>query len=174
MNESFEISMMPCGALTAHSKRIFAEVFRKMGEGFYSVHIKKQRGTRSSRYKYYWSHLMMYAVNEFNRRGIYQVMNEDTGEVYPLTTDELHEMMKHYFNPVITKYKGMKIIKGGKTRKLDDSDFINEYEEKVVQFLVENDVIPLTRDEWNEQRSNRLTSAQIVENLSFQNQNSLN
>ena len=32
MNESFEISMMPCGALTAHSKRIFAEVFRKMGE----------------------------------------------------------------------------------------------------------------------------------------------
>lgn len=174
MNESFEIYVGPNGKMNEFSRNIFVKCFYRMTEGFYSVHIKKQRNTRSSRYKYYWSHLMAYAVNEFNRRGIYQVMNEDTGEVYPLTTDELHEMMKHYFNPVITKYKGMKIIKGGSTRKLDDSDFINEYEEKVVQFLVENDVIPLTRDEWNEQRSSRLTSAQIVENLSFQNQNSLN
>ena len=87
-------------------------------------------------------------VNEFNKRSLYQIEIEDTGEVKPLDCVELHEMFKQWYNPVIRRYKGMRIIKGYSTRTLSDSEFIGEYLENYL-FLAENDVICMTFDEWS-------------------------
>ena len=164
INETLLIQIKEDLKLTDHSKNILHKLFSMLGEGLYSLNLKSQKKISTSRYKYYWGHVLLLAVNEFNKRSMYQIEIEDTGEIKPLDCTELHEMFKQWYNPVIRRYKCMRIIKGGSTRQLSDSEFLNEYLEKIICFLAENDIICLTWDEWSDQMKANYTCAEIVEN----------
>ncbi len=163
-NETILIQVKEDLKLTDHSKNILHKLFKDLKEGLYQLNLKSQKKISTSRYKYYWGHVLLLAVNEFNKRGMYQIEIEDTGEVKPLDCIELHEMFKQWYNPVIRRYKGMRIIKGGSTRNLSDSEFIGEYLEKIICFLAENDVICMTFDEWADYMRGGSTCAEIAEN----------
>lgn len=162
INETLLIQVKEDLKLTDHSKNILRKLFGMLGEGLYSLNLKSQKKISTSRYKYYWGHVLLLAVNEFNKRAMYQIEIEDTGEVKPLDCTELHEMFKQWYNPVIRRYKGMRIIKGGSTRNLSDSEFIGEYLEKIVCFLAENNVICQTFDEWADYMRSNYTCVDVV------------
>jgi hypothetical protein len=164
INETLLIQVKEDLKLTDHSKNILHKLFGMLPEGLYSLNLKSQKKVSTSRYKYYWGHVLLLAVNEFNKRSMYQIEIEDTGEIKLLDCTELHEMFKQWYNPVIRRYKGMRIIKGGSTRNLSDSEFIGEYLEKIICFLAEKDVICQTFDEWAEYMRSNYTCAEIVEN----------
>jgi len=144
--------------------------FLQLEEGAWTFTRAKDKPYKSTRYKYLFGHVYLAAVTQFNRRGMYQIHIEETGETLPLTVEDLHDMMKQWFNPVVVKYQGMKIIKGGSTRKLSDSEFINEFLEKILHFLSEKDVICLSYSEWREKAESKEFSSLEIAQEAIDNQ----
>jgi len=144
--------------------------FLQLEEGAWTFTRKKDRAYKKSRYRYLFSHVYLTAVISFNRRQMYQIHIEETGEVLPLTEEELHAMMKQWFNPVLIRYQGLKIIKGGSTRKLTDSVFISEFLEKILCFLAEKDVICLSYSEWREKAESKEFSSLEIAQKAIDNQ----
>ena len=136
--------------------------FLKMDEGNWLLTRTKDKSYKSSRYKYYWAGLLLQAVTKMNLRGLYQIHNEETGEVSPLTCEDLHGLFKQYYNPVIVRYENMKIIKGGSTKKLSDSEFIGEYLEKIYVFLSELSIEVMPYSDWTERMKEGATSEELA------------
>lgn len=156
---------------TENNMPVFSETGKQKIKKFWSLltvgnwilTLKKEATYKKSRYRYLFSHVYLTAVTYFNRHQMYQLYTED-GEVLPLTVEELHDMMKQWFNPIIRRYEGMKIIIGGSTRKLSDQVFISEFLEKILCFLAEKGVICLTYQEWRElAESKEFTSQEIAD-----------
>lgn len=152
MNESIKIY---CKAVVnerpvfdAFDTKRIKDLFGKLKEGWYNLTIQEKKPYSTTRYKHYFGCVLKQAVDQMNERGIYQILIEETGELVPITVEDLHEMLKYYFNPVIVRYQGMAIKKKGSTRQLTDSQFINEYLEKIYQWFSEHDIIILDYDEY--------------------------
>jgi len=139
------------------------QFFAKMTEGSYLLTLTKDKTYKKSRYKYLFGCVYLAAVTQFNQRSMFQIEIEETGEQLPLTVEDLHEMMKSYFNQVVVRYKGFRIIKGGSTKKLTDTAFLNEFLEKVFVFLSEHSVIVPTYGEWRQRMEAGETCEEIIE-----------
>lgn len=137
--------------------------FLQLEEGNWLLTRAKDKSYKKSRYKYYWGCVLLSAVNQFNQRSLFQIENEETGEQSPLTTDDLHIMFKQYFNPVLVRYEGFRIIKGGSTKKLSDNEFIKEYMEKIFVFLSEHSVIVPDYSSWRTRTEEGETCEEIIE-----------
>ncbi len=138
--------------------------FLQLEEGNWLITRAKDKSYKKSRYRYYFGHVLLTAVTSFNRREMFQIEHEDTGEMEQLTTEDLHERFKWYFNPQIVRYESMRIIKKGSTKKLSDEAFIKEYMEKIFHWLAEHEVIVLNYEEWRKlAESKEFTSQEIAD-----------
>lgn len=163
INETILIQVKEDLKLTDHSKNILHRLFKELKEGLYQLNIKSQKKVSVSRYKYYFGHILLLAVSEFNKRGIYQILNQDTGELSPTNCEALHEVFKYKYNPIIVFIEGVPVTFPGSTKDLDNAIFFNEYLEKIICFLSENDVICMTFDEWADYMKSSYSCAEIVE-----------
>ena len=161
-NETILIQVKEDLKLTAHSKNILHKLFKDLKEGLYQLNLKSQKKVSTSRYKYYWGHVLLLASSEFNKRGMFQCGDMETGEAKPCTCDSLHEYFKYEFNPLIIFVDSIAIRIPGSTKNLDNAQFFNEYLEKIICFLAENDVICMTFDEWADYMRCGSTCAEIV------------
>lgn len=138
------------GIFCNHVRAVLNENFNlPLGKNFV-VSIQEAKTYSRSRYKYYFGHLMLTAVVEFNRRGIWQSEDPLTGEEIPLDVVTLHDFLKTKYNPIIRTVGGIRRKVGRTTTALDDEEFNDEYLEKVYVWLSNNNVEVMMIDEWRE------------------------
>jgi len=148
---------MPSFTINFDTKRDKKMLFNHLQtcRGIQQVTTKKVR-RYNGRYKFYWAHVLPIIEEKC-------VVANQYGE--PATRQEIHEVLKVKFNPIMHQLVNNRIIiQGDSTRSLSDDKFINDFEE---QIIMEFSSAPfycefLSREEWNEQ--------QRIKNL-FSNQN---
>lgn len=146
------------------AKNLLNDMFT-LPRGNYITTIQAAKTYTKSRYKWYFAHLILTAVVSFNRRGMYQITIEETGETRPCDSDNLHEYLKQEFNPIIRTFDGKNIVVGGSTRLLNDDEFFNEYCEKVMQWLSDRDVIVYNWIDWCELMKEGATSLELANTI---------
>ena len=136
---------------TGQSRQIMAEQFGALEAGRYKVMIEKIGAyEKPTRYKYYFGVVMAAILEKCSDR--FQIIDPRTGETSPpRTTEDIHEVMKAMYNPVIIITPRGATNSGGTTTNLSDRDFIGEYMETI---QAEFSALPynvefLDRDEWN-------------------------
>lgn len=105
------------------SKRLLLEKLKTL-TGTHQIIIKKVR-SYSTRYKYTFSHV----YSEIAKSG--QYLDSDGN---PLSTNEIHEVMKLIYNPkrIVDISSGEVRIIAGATNTVSDSDFIGQFEEQII------------------------------------------
>ena len=93
-------------------------------KGAHQITIKKVRSYHT-RYKYVFEHL----YGEIAKSGHYT-----DSDGHPLSTDEIHEIMKIIYNPktVVDRQTGEIRIIAGDTKTISDRTFIEQFEQQII------------------------------------------
>lgn len=132
MTRIFHITTNGGHAYTGQSRDIMREQFGALEAGRYKVAIEKVGAyEKPSRYKFYFACVMTAILEKCASR--FQIINPRTGEtVAPSTTEDVHEIMKAMYNPVMIMTPKGVTNSGGTTTNLSDRDFIGEYMEEIM------------------------------------------
>ena len=117
---------------TGQSRGIMREQFGALEQGRYKVVIEKVGVyEKPTRYKFYFAVIMAAILEKCADR--FQIINPRTAETSPpRTTEDVHEIMKAMYNPVIVMTPRGATNSGGTTTNLSDRDFIGEYMEEIM------------------------------------------
>lgn len=117
---------------TGQSRSVMNDAFCALPEGRFKVMIEKVGAyEKPTRYKFYFAVIMAAILHKCSDR--FQIINPRTGETSPpRTTEDIHEVMKAMYNPVIIMTPHGATNSGGTTTNLSDRDFINEYSEMIM------------------------------------------
>jgi hypothetical protein len=130
---------------------LIRDLFNRLQDGLYEIEVLKGTYAWRGRYRYYFGYLMTTIITDLNL----QTVEEQTGEVRPMSTEELHELCKKKYNPIRVKdpFTKRKKVMPGSTTSLSDGEFIQRYEEEIASFFAtEYGLELLTRNEWVEKR----------------------
>jgi hypothetical protein len=132
MTRIFHITTNGGHQYTGQSREVMAEQFGALEQGRYKVVIEKVGAyEKPTRYKFYFSVVMAAILEKCADR--FQIINPRTGETSPpRTTDDIHEIMKAMYNPVMIMTPKGVTNSGGTTTNLSDRDFIGEYTEEIM------------------------------------------
>lgn len=132
MTRIFHITTNGGTQFTGQSREILKDQIEALGQGRYKVVIEKVGAyERPTRYKFYFGVVMAAILEKCADR--FQIINPRTGETSPpRTTEDIHEIMKAMFNPVMIMTPRGVTNSGGTTTNLSDRDFINEYSEEIM------------------------------------------
>lgn len=149
MSAIFEVRIKE-GGLSDIDKSIFRKEFDSLEDGRYKVCFERRK-SNCTRYRYYFDAVLSFALPAAAK--VFKVIEK--GEERPIrNTQELHEIVKGIFNPVlvINPETGEQILKGGTTTSLTDSEFINEYLEKVIAYFASEpfEVVFVDYQEWGQ------------------------
>jgi len=117
---------------TGQSRSVMNDSFGALPEGRYKVTVEKVGAyERPSRYRFYWAVILTTILEKVGR--MFSYTDPATGEIRKWTnTDEVHYYMKLRFNPrILTTPNGIFIV-AESTKKISDTDFINEYCEMIM------------------------------------------
>lgn len=149
MNESFICAPVRDGELSSYTKSEFRRIVRNMAQHkTYQVSIKEISNISSTRYKYYFGHILTTAVEFYNKSGKYQIHNTLSGVTSMLDIETLHEILKRKYNPQILEIVGNMIVVAGSTTKLTDSQFISHYQDQILAEFSNDGITFLDKDEY--------------------------
>lgn len=141
--------------------------------GMFQFCVKNVKSIRSTRYKYHFGHVLPMIVASLNQHNVNQILDPLTGDLTPIDTDTLHSYHKQIFNPCLIKnFMNMPTALGNipeyistpmSTTKLSDGEFINRYEDQIIEFYSTNYGIEFfTREEFAEEMKAGGTSKRII------------
>ncbi len=141
------------GKFTDTSRLLWQQSTEKLRDGVHEAHLfANMHRTYKGRYKYYFS----YMLPEIIRRCKIMIVSHQTGEERFATTMEFHNHLKQAKNggSIINPLTNKVSLVGLSTTKLDDNEFINEYEDEILfdYMTAKPDAFQdfLTREEWVE------------------------
>ena len=136
------------GKVVGETRADFSGAVQSLSDGWHKVVIEEvRRGYTATRYKYYFAHVLdtiLLTCGHF-----FQVLDGET--VRPArSTEEIHEVMKQRYNPVMIKTPFGMYITSNSSTNLSDMDFINRFEDAII---IEFSEPPygcdfMGRDEW--------------------------
>lgn len=121
------------GRFTGQSRIDLKELFDSFEDGWHTIeYAPKEAGYKPSRYKYYFDSLMKEILKGAGR--YYRLVIPTTGETRePRDTAEMHRIMKAIYNPIVLVTEdGKTRVMAGSTTELNDTEFINEYQEQII------------------------------------------
>jgi len=120
------------GKVLQQSRELLAEQFAKLPDGHYTNDIHPGRvGYNPSRYKFYHDVVMWAILTQAGKH--YLITNPSTGEQRPpVSTDEMHLIMKCLYNPVTLQIGRATMTIPGSTTELSDSEFANKFMEQIM------------------------------------------
>jgi hypothetical protein len=132
MTRIFHITTNGGHNYTGQTRDIMREQFGALEAGRHKVVIEKVGAyEQPSRYKFYFGVIMAAILEECADR--FQIINPRTAETSPpRTTEDVHEIMKAMYNPVMIMTPKGVTNSGGTTTNLNDRDFIGEYSEEIM------------------------------------------
>ena len=115
---------------TPKSREYFVSIVNELPPGTYEFTIRrKPDGYRSTRYKYYFGHVLQVIMLTCGEK--FQVLDGD--EFRPVRdTSEIHDCLKLKYNPVIVRTPFGAFTVPSSTTSLSDRDFIAKFEQEVV------------------------------------------
>jgi len=119
------------GKVIGETRTDFAEAVKSLPDGWHKVMIEEvRRGYSPTRYRYYFAHVMQSILLTCAHH--FEVLDGET--VRPArNTEEIHEVMKQRFNPVMIKTPFGMYITTSSSTNLSDRDFIRRYEEAIIE-----------------------------------------
>lgn len=117
--------------LTPQSRDVLLDAIRNLPQGGYQVVIEeKNRAYTPTRYRYYFGCLVQTILLTCADR--FKIVNAAGEMRSPATTEEMHEVLKFYYNPVTVITPRGAFQTGSTTTALTDRDFIGEYMETIM------------------------------------------
>lgn len=140
-------------AFASHSREVMRDQFGALPEGEYTVTIEPAKEVRNttSRYKYYFGHLLPAILDKCGKS--FRMINPRTGEEStPRNTTDLHECIKMMFNPVTIITPRGAFNTPGTTTSLSNREFISEFTEMIMAYFADAPYFVdfVDRDEWRE------------------------
>jgi hypothetical protein len=137
---------------TQQSRLVMRDQFSALPPGEYTISIEPAKQSRytSSRYKYYFGHILPCILEKCAAR--FRMINPRTGEESsPRNTSDLHECLKMMFNPVTVITPNGAFNTPGTTTALSNQEFINEFMELIFSYFSSDpyNVEFLDREDWN-------------------------
>ena len=121
---------MVAGKVAPDTRQYFADAISSLSDGWYNAHIKPVKTTyTSTRYKYWFGHVMETILMTCGR--FFEVLEGDAWRP-ARTTDEIHEVLKQKYNPIMIRTPFGIYTASNTTTALSDRDFINQFEEAVI------------------------------------------
>lgn len=119
------------GKLKPQSREILIETVQELIDGWHKVTVEsKKRGYTASRYKFYFGYVVPVILMTCAERFKIVV---GSGEMRrPQTPEEMHEILKYYYNPVTVITPKGAFQSGSTTTALNDSSFIGTYLESIM------------------------------------------
>ena len=117
------------GRLTDKAREQLGKQFACLPDGVYKLVIEsKTDNYRSTRYKYYFGHLLQVILLTCGDK--FQVLDDD--EFRPvMDTSEIHDALKMKYNPVIIRSPFGVFTVPSSTTSLSDRDFIAKFEAEI-------------------------------------------
>lgn len=117
--------------LTPQSRDVLLETLRNLPEGGYNVTFEaKSQAYTPTRYRYYFGCLVQTILLTCADR--FKIVGADCEMRSPTTTEEMHEVLKFYYNPVTVITPRGAFQTGSTTTALNDRDFIGTYMETIM------------------------------------------
>lgn len=118
------------GKVTQDTRQDFAGAILSLSDGWHKATIEDvRRGYTSTRYKYYFGHVLTTILLTCGHR--FQIL--DGNDWRPVRdTTEIHNGMKMKYNPVIMQTPFGNFTVPESSTSLSDKDFINEFEEQII------------------------------------------
>lgn len=134
---------------TEESNEKLSEI-KQLPIGLYQITVKKIKSIRNTRYRYHFGHVLPLIVAHLANTGTHNVIDAD-GNVSPIDIDSLHLYHKIHYCPAFIQV-GEEMIKSYQsTTKLSDVEFIDSYEEQIIEYYSSTYGIEfLTRQEFAE------------------------
>lgn len=118
------------GKVVEPSRTDLAQAIQALPDGFHKVTTQEvRRGYTPTRYKYYFAHVLEVILHTAGR--FFQVFENDQVR-NARTTDEIHEVLKLKYNPVMVKAPFGMYVVSNSTTNLSDRDFIAQFEEAII------------------------------------------
>lgn len=116
--------------LTEVTRQHLKQAFDNLKDGTHEVHLfANMERAYKTRYKWYFAYLLPEIITRCN----ILITCHQTGEERHITTGELHQHFKKAYNggSVVDPLTGKISLVGLSTTKLDDNEFISEFEDKI-------------------------------------------
>lgn len=118
------------GKLAEKSREVYREAWETLPEGGYKIVFEPtKRGYTSTRYKYYFAHVLETILLTCGNR--FEIME---GEMFrpARNVQEIHEALKMKYNPTLVRTPFATFAIPSTTTGLSDSEFINAFEETII------------------------------------------
>ncbi|MCB0541872.1 MAG: hypothetical protein KDC70_00055 [Saprospiraceae bacterium] len=117
--------------LAPDSRDVLIETIKNLPEGGYNVTFEaKKQGYTTTRYRYYFGCIVQTILLTCADR--FKIVQSDGEMRAPTNTEEMHEILKFYYNPVTIVTPQGAFTTGSTTTALNDRDFIGEYMESIL------------------------------------------
>lgn len=118
------------GKITPDTRQDFAGAILSLTDGWHKATIEDvRRGYTSTRYKYYFGHVLHTILLTCGKR--FQILEGNDWRPVRDTT-EIHNGMKMKYNPVIMQTPFGNFTVPESSTSLSDKEFINEFEEQII------------------------------------------
>ena len=118
------------GKVVEPTRADLARAIKGLPDGFHDVVFKQvRRGYTSTRYKYYFGHVLETILGTCAQ--FFQVFENDQARP-TANTDEIHEVLKLKYNPVMVRAPFGMYVVSNSTTNLSDRDFIARFEEAII------------------------------------------
>lgn len=144
------------GKWTSIAREIFKEQFAELEmDGHFKVQVKREGGYKlKTRYKYYFDSLLNSIFDYGQKR--YLIIDRNNIRRPPKSTQELHECIKHEFNPVtiVNQATGEVTRTASSTTNLSDAKFMGEFLEEITMTFMQDypDIEIEDYDTWKERK----------------------
>lgn len=117
--------------LAPQSRDVLLETVRNLTEGGYQVTFEgKAKGYTPTRYRFYFGHIVKVILLTCAER--FRIIGQDGEQRTPSTAEEMHEILKFYYNPVTVITPKGAFQTGSTTTAMNDRDFIGVYLETIM------------------------------------------
>lgn len=117
--------------LTPHSRDVLLETVKNLPAGGFKVTFEeKAKGYTPTRYRFYFGHIVKVILLTCADR--FKIVGKDGEMKSPTTAEEMHEILKYYYNPVTVITPKGAFQTGSTTTAMNDRDFVGEYTEAIM------------------------------------------
>lgn len=139
------------GRLDPVSREIVLEAIRNAPDGRYDLILQgRPEGYSATRYRYYFGHIVTAILLTCSEK--FRIVAPNGEMRTPQTVEEMHEVLKFYYNPVTIITPKGHFTTGKSTTGISDRDFVQTYLESIMADFSQPpyNVEFITREEWAE------------------------